>query len=122
MAITDPRAIAFSNQKGRPLADLFSTLYSTCQAFKASFDNQGMGPLFPNTTSIVTDGASVNGTDAVGGDGRPLMQGINMNQLYALVGQAISWMERNTLDGTGTQTFANRNNYLAVKVNGKALF
>ena len=81
MAITSPVAIKFANEKVRPISDCLAQLDNWAQAILNEWTALGGATLFPNTSSVVQDGASVNGTDAVGGDGRPVITGANVNNI-----------------------------------------
>ena len=81
-----------------------------------------MGTLIPFTSDLIVDGASVDGTDAVGGDGRPLMTCSNAEQIFNILGYFINVMERGTVDTSGNQNYSNLNLAEAVSVNSKSLF
>lgn len=121
-AVTDPRAVAFANQKIRVQADLLNTMYQTAKVMVAQWNAQQMGNLIPFTSDIIEDGASVNGVDATGGDGRPLLTCSAAEQIFNLSVNIINFFERGTLDTSGTQNNANLNNVLAVQVNGQSRF
>lgn len=121
-ANTDPRAVALSNQKGRPIADLMYSTYLSCVAFIELWNGQQMGTIIPFDSNLIVDGATVNGTDATGGDGRPLITNAAMEQIFNFANNLVNVFERGTLDTSGTQNFANRTNVLAVQVNGRSIF
>jgi hypothetical protein len=81
VAITNPMAVKFSNEKVRVAADLIAQLDN----FAASVLNEWTAivgtTLFPNTTAVVQDSASPNGVDATGGDGRPVITGAMVNNI-----------------------------------------
>lgn len=122
MAVTDPRAVKFCNEKIRPTADLLACAYYTAKALMQAWNAQGMAALIPNTAPLVQDGASNNGTDATGGDGRPLMKGTDANAIVTRAQDLINWMEGATAISAGNGSLAVLNTVLAVKVNGTARF
>jgi hypothetical protein len=124
-AITDPRAVAFANQQLRVADDLTVQLYRTLKNLLQNWSATGGNyiALFPTgTANIVTDGASVNGVDAAGGDGRPLMNGSIANNIISRANELVNVLERGTLDTSGTQDFARLNTLLAAVVNGQPKF
>ena len=80
-AITDPVAIKFANEKIRPIADCLAQLDNWANAIINEWTAISGTTLFPNTTDIVQDGASINGTNSVGGDGRPVITGAKVNNI-----------------------------------------
>lgn len=121
-AQTDPRAVKFANEKIRPLCDLMISAYLTAVAMMEQWNAQQMGNLIPFTADLIVDGATVNGIDAVGGDGRPLMRCQDAEQIFNVAAMLINLLERGTVDGSGTQNFANRTLLMAQNVNGKSLY
>lgn len=59
------QAIAFANQKIRPVNDLMLSLYYSIQIFQAEWTQQGIASVIPNDANIINDGAAT--------DGRPQM-------------------------------------------------
>lgn len=80
-AITNPQAIRFCNEKIRPAADRLALLDNYAAAVLAEWTAIGGVALIPNTTDVVTDGASVNGVDATGGDGRLVITGAKVSNI-----------------------------------------
>lgn len=79
MAITDPNAIAFINQRVRPLADLRAKLYFLSKITAAEFTAKGLSSTITNDSSVVNDGSQLPG-----GDGRTSITGADVNVLLAL--------------------------------------
>lgn len=75
-AITDPNAIRFANTRVRPLADRIAQLYNLIVADANEFTALGVGALFPNDTSPVSDGAVT--------DGRPQITGADVNNIFTI--------------------------------------
>ena len=88
MAITDPQAIRFCNERVRVAADKFGQLYNWCVSVQNEWAAQGIGALIPNDSSPIIDGAQT--------DGRPLITGADVNTLAARVTEFISLLEANT--------------------------
>lgn len=80
-AITNPQAIKFSNEKIRVAADLLAQLDEFGGAVINEWTAFGGVALIPNTADIMQDGASVNGVNATGGDGRLVITGANVNNI-----------------------------------------
>jgi hypothetical protein len=82
MAITNPVAIKFSNDKIRVAADLLAQLDNFAAAVINEWNALGGTALIPNTVgNILQDSAAPNGVDAVGGDGRPVIDGAKVNNI-----------------------------------------
>ena len=81
MAITNPVAIKFSNGKILVSADLIAQLDSFAASVLAEWTALGGTTLVPNTSAVLQDSASPNGTDTVGGDGRPGITGAMVNNI-----------------------------------------
>jgi hypothetical protein len=122
MAITDPRVVLFANNNVRRFDDLLYSAYMTAKSLIAIWNAQGLSALTPNTSAIVEDGASVNGADATGGDGRPLMHGTDINNAITRATDLVNWMEGSVGVSTNDGTKGVLNTIAGVKVNGAALF
>lgn len=109
MAITNPIAVKFSNEKVRVLADSFVTAYETAVAFKAEWDANTLGTLFTDSASeIVADNADQ--------DGRYILSGQKANALYTAATSFITWCD--TVVATKTRIAWLR----GIAVNGAARF
>jgi hypothetical protein len=121
-AITDPRAVVFSNNYLRPFADLMNSVYSSAVIIQQVGNTQTMENLIPFVTDAIADSASPDGLDAVGGDGRPIMIGQDYTRLIAVASAIQSYFERGTVDGSGAVNNANLNSIQAKRVNGRPIF
>src|SRR5215216_1536214 len=80
-AITNPVAISFCNNRVRVAADLIGQLDNLAAEILNEWTALGSTTFIANTTDVVQDGASVNGVDATGGDGRPVITGAKVNNI-----------------------------------------
>ena len=81
MAITDPVAIKFCNEKIRPAANLLAQLDTFAGAILNEWTALGGTALVPNTSAVVQDGAAPDGLTSAGGDGRPVITGAKVNNI-----------------------------------------
>lgn len=82
MPITSPVAIKFCNEKVRRLADMLAQVDAFALTVLNEWTALGGVALIPNTVgNIVADGAAPNGTDATGGDGRPVIDGAKVSNI-----------------------------------------
>lgn len=65
--ITDPRVVRFANEKIRVTADTAASGYWTAKSLLTMWQTQGLAALIPNDSTVIDDGALV--------DGRPVMTG-----------------------------------------------
>lgn len=79
--IVNPPAIKFSNEKIRVAANLLAQIDNFALTVINEWNANGGVALIPNTTDIIVDGASVNGTDGIGGDGRLVITGAKANNI-----------------------------------------
>ena len=81
MAVTDPSAIRFCDEKIRVVADKLAQADSFALAvineWTASFGTS----VIPNTSVVIADSAAPNGVDTTGGDGRTLITGQMVNNI-----------------------------------------
>lgn len=123
MAITtDPRAIAFANSKVRVFADLARSHYWTAKSFLAAWVALGGPAAIPNTSAVFADGASLNGTDATGGDGRTLMTGAEMWNLVNYATSIVNFVEGSAQVAAGDGSKAILSQVEAIRVNGLPVF
>lgn len=80
-AITNPVAIKFANEKVRVAADLLAQVDNFAASVLNEWTALGSTALVPNTADVLVDGASVNGVDGAGGDGRPVITGAKVNNI-----------------------------------------
>lgn len=121
MAITDPRAIAFSNNEVRRFADLLSTTYYTALSMLNQWNSQDLAAIIPNTSAILADSAAPDGTDATDGDGRPIVTGAQVTNMINRAQDVVNWMQGSSTISAGSGG-AVLTSVLGVKVNGQALF
>ncbi len=62
---TNPTAVAFCNQRIRPMADYMAKTYFTCKQILALWNSQGMGTLIPNNAGLVVDGSGTDGRNPI---------------------------------------------------------
>jgi hypothetical protein len=65
MANTNVTAISFSNNKARPMADSMAKLYYQCKDIVNTWNATGMSTNIPNDTTVLSDGAAVDGRNPV---------------------------------------------------------
>ncbi|MDB4786210.1 hypothetical protein OAG36_00600 [bacterium] len=106
MAITDPAAIKWSNEKARVAADKLVQAYNFAVQVQSEW-NSGMSSEFPNDSSIVEDGAHDTATRP---DGRTEITGADVNNVMVRAGEIITDYE--------ATSNAKLNTLLAVSVNG----
>lgn len=111
MAITDPTAVKFCNERVRVLADVLGQSYWSAKAFLAEWNSSNYGPsnlpdLIPNDTSLVVDGSATDGRKQITG---ALVRGI-VAQAQAIV------------DSYEANGGANLNSVALVYVNGQSRF
>jgi hypothetical protein len=85
MAINNPQAVRFSNEKLRPLADAMLTMYRIAKSMELSWLAQGMDARLTNTSDRIIDG-SVE-------DGRTAITGADANALRAVAAALVTAME-----------------------------
>ena len=66
MAIEDPRAIKFSNEQVRPLAESFRALKARVDAALVTWYG-GVNALFPNDSTALSDGREAEGVSRLTG-------------------------------------------------------
>lgn len=80
-AITNPTAIRFANERIRVAADKLAQVDNLANAIINEWNAQGGVALIPNTADVLVDGASINGVDGAGGDGRQVITGAKCNNI-----------------------------------------
>lgn len=61
MPNTNPQAIKIANEKIRPLADRFASLYNMLKSAQIEFTAEGWATLFPADTELIVDGSATDG-------------------------------------------------------------
>lgn len=67
MAITDPQAVKFCNEKIRQAADRYAQLYWTAKILLTEWNSAGLGALIPNNAEVVSDGSATDGRSPITG-------------------------------------------------------
>lgn len=114
---TNAQAIVFDNTRIRPMADLLNCAYQSAKSVVSQWNGQNVVNVIPNDANLIQDGATVASGSA---DGRPPITNAQATAIITRCQELINWMERGTLDTSGTQNNATLNTVVAVKVNGKA--
>lgn len=109
MAVTDASALAFSNNKVRPLADAQAKLYNQCVQVINAWNAGSYSTFFPNDATVVSDGSPA--------DGRHAIAGSDVNNIITRAIALKNYFERGTLDTSGTANNATLNTVLIVSVN-----
>lgn len=112
MANTNPQAIAFSNGKIRPMADLLYTAYQTAKSVVSQWNAQNVAAVIPNDAVIIADGSAT--------DGRAQITDAQATTIITRCTDLINWMEGSTAIAAGDGSKAVLNTVAAVEVNGKA--
>ena len=60
MANTNAQAVAFANQKIRPVNDLALSLYYSIQLFQQVWTQQGSATVIPNYSTLIADGSATD--------------------------------------------------------------
>jgi len=103
MAITNPQAVAFSNERVRALADKAAAYYWAAKAFLLEWDAAGIGAVIPNDAGeLMVDGSAT--------DGRTPITGAGVNGLKGHVALMVADLEANAN--------AKLNILLKIEVNG----
>lgn len=109
MAIINPEAIKFSNEKVRVAADKLAQLYYLAKIVKQEWDANSISSLITNTSDIIRDGASPSDDIGTGGDGRHVISGIDATAIITRCNEIITDFE--------ATSNAKLNTILAVAVN-----
>ena len=88
MAIDNPQAVKFCNERIRTAANRFAQLYYWLKAVAGEFVAQDMASKIPDTTDLVDDGSDV--------DGRPRISGADVNAFIQQASAFIADMEANS--------------------------
>ncbi len=88
MAITDPTALAFTNEKIRPLANTLARLYYHGKSIIDEYDTRGGINFIPNSPSETVE----DGADA---DSRPVISGEDVTRIGAVMVNFIDLLEAN---------------------------
>lgn len=83
----NPQALFFSNNKIRPLADMYYSLYLTAIAILEQWNSQNMPKVIPMDNEIIDDGA--------GKDGRPLITDQQINDFISVLQDLVKYHQDN---------------------------
>lgn len=112
------QAIAFSNAKIRPLADLMESLYQSAKVVVQQWTAQGLAAIIPNDANLIQDGATVAaGTP----DGRTPITNADINVLFSHASNLVNYFEGATGAPVNNASNQNRNQVLKVAVNGRTV-
>lgn len=106
MAITDPEAVKFCNEKVRVMADALGVAYFSAKAILAEWYANDMGTLIPVSSDVVVDGSAT--------DGRHVITGNDATAIINRASEIVADMEANNS--------AKLNTVLAVAVNYQSRF
>lgn len=114
MPNSNPQAIAFSNSKIRPMADLLYSAYLTAKSVVEQWNAQSVSAVIPNDSTVIADGAAT--------DGRAQITDAQATAIITRCQELINWMEQGLVASpfTGTATLATLGTITAVEVNGRA--
>jgi hypothetical protein len=108
------QAIAFTNTKARPTADIIYSAYLTAKKIVQDWNSQSVSSVIPNDATLISDGSAT--------DGRNQVTNANVTSVITRAQEFINWMERGTLDGSGTQNFAFLGTITLPAVNGQSKY
>jgi len=112
MANSNPQAVAFANQKIRPMADLLYSAYETARSVLQQWNSQSVSSVIPNDSTVIADGAAT--------DGRPPMTNAQATNIITRCTDIINWMEGSAAISAGDGSKAVLGTVSAVEVNGIA--
>lgn len=117
MPITNPQAIAFSNNYARRAADKLAQTYFFAKSLLAQWAQ--VSTLFPNDATVLQDSAAPNGVDATGGDGRLVVTGAKITSIVTRCQEIVNWFEKDLVASPfgATADNATLNTVTAVAVN-----
>jgi hypothetical protein len=116
MANTNAQAIAFANNRIRPMADELYCAYLSAKKLVSEWTAQSVATVIPNDATIISDGSAT--------DGRPQITDAQATAVVTRCQELISWMENGLVASPflGTTTLATLNTVLAPEVNGHTRF
>jgi hypothetical protein len=114
MPNVNPQAVAFTNNRARPMADAIYGAYLTAKKILAEYSAQNVAAVIPNDATVISDGAAA--------DGRAQVTDAQVINIINRAQELVNWMERATLNASGTQDNATLNTVAAVAVNGQTKF
>jgi hypothetical protein len=108
------QAVAFTNNRARPMADAIYGAYLTAKKLIEEYNAQNVAGVIPNDATIISDGAAT--------DGRAQVTNAQVINIINRATELVNWMERATLNASGTLDNATLNTVAAVAVNGVTKF
>ena len=94
-AITNNEAIKFSNEKMRIVADLMAQLYNFGKSVNDEWISREIGSIIPDDSEAILHDSAF-GTDGTDGDGRPIVNGADLNSIMVgTVDYFIALLEEN---------------------------
>jgi hypothetical protein len=90
MAITNPQAIAFSNNYARRAADKLAQAYYFAKLANDEWNATSMSSLITNTSDVVRDSASPTDDNGTGGDGRQVVTGAEVTNVITRLSELIA--------------------------------
>jgi succinylarginine dihydrolase len=96
------------------MADMLYSAYLTAKSLVQQWNSQSVSAVIPNDATVIADGSAA--------DGRAQITDAQATNIITRAIELINWMERGTLDTSGTQNNATLNTVGAVEVNGTARF
>ncbi len=88
MAINDPTAIKFSNERVRTAADVSAQGYYRAKSLIDQWTAQGLDVVIPNDATVMPDGADT--------DGRPVITGADIHGMVAILKSYVAMVEANS--------------------------
>lgn len=76
MAITNPQAVNFCNEKVRPVADRYAQLYWYSKIFLTEWAANNFDAIIPNTSEAIADNADLDGRGVITG---AMVRGLKAN-------------------------------------------
>lgn len=113
-ANSNAQAVAFANNRVRPMADQMYRLYLTCKNFVEQWNAQGISAVIPSDANLIADGSA--------SDGRAPMTDAQANIIFAHATNLIAYFEGASGAPTNNASMQNLNQIVAVQVNGTAVF
>lgn len=109
MANTNAQAVAFVNNKVRPMATLLYEVYLNAKSLLQQWNSQAVSAVIPNDSVTISDGAAV--------DGRPPITDAQATNIITRCQDLVNWMEGSTSIVAGDGSKAVLNTVTAVEVN-----
>ncbi len=114
MANVNVQAVAFANQKIRPMADLMYSAYLSAKSVVQEWNSQSVSAVIPNDSTVISDGAA--------SDGRAPITNAQATSIITRAQELISWMENGlvAVPFNVSANLATLGTVTAVQVNGRS--